>query len=188
MAPDNRVPGPGTSSNTDHYQSLAGTYERLLKSWLELPATAVSDRAFRLGCYLATKPDGWAIRRAHIARELQVSQRWWVNPALAELRRLGYVGKKDSARNTAGQFTSPSGLDRTKIVAPPAKPQVNTVGTVSDPTGMTSSDTVKPQVTTVGTVYRPTVKRPNIEKTVTTAKTVKDQEKKPPPPRTDAHT
>jgi hypothetical protein len=139
-------PGDGAATRRAPYRSKPGTYERVLKSALE--DYTLSDKAYRLLMHLATKPVFWVIDPAQIAAELGKSERWWVDPALAELAAKGYVTGGARKRDSRGRITgrAPSALLRSKVIAPDAEPSASETDVTVSPAETCSPSTSETDV------------------------------------------
>jgi hypothetical protein len=98
------------------YRSPDGTYEVLLKSFLE--DASLTDAEFRVAAHLATKPDGWELIPKAVAAALDGETRWTeakVRRALTGLRERGYltVTQVRNADGTFGEYRASLCRDRT---------------------------------------------------------------------------
>jgi hypothetical protein len=99
------------------YRSPDGTYEILLKSFLE--DSSLTDAEFRVAAHLAAKPEIWEINPKAIAADLDGGSKWAeakVRRALTRLCSRGYLvtTQERSADGTFGSYAA--ALDRSRVI------------------------------------------------------------------------
>lgn len=96
-----------------------GTYEKILTSVLS--DVTITDAEIKLIGYLATRPPGWVVIPAAVARELKRNERHWVRPTLRLLAARGFV-TAIGARGERAQFAAVTyRVNRDELIAPGAE-------------------------------------------------------------------
>jgi hypothetical protein len=127
---------------------MDATYEKILTS--VLADVTVTDAEIKLIGYLATRPPGWVVIPAAVAKEIKRNERYWVRPTLRLLAARGIITAiKD--RGERSQFTSVTyRINRDELLAPDmhdnGRSEPATVKQSTVPPGETSEEHDFPQV------------------------------------------
>jgi len=95
---------------------MSAPYEKILTS--VLADVTITDAEMKLICYLATRPPGWVVIPAAVAKDIKRNERYWVRPTLRLLAARGFLSAIRD-RGEHGQLGSVTyRINRDELLAP----------------------------------------------------------------------